>query len=384
VADIVISYKREEQDTARALADSLVAKGWSVWWDPKLRAGERYDRAIQDAIKAAKCVIVLWSELSVNSDPVQDEASLANDLKKLVPVAIEKADLPMPFRRLHTVQMHGWKGSSDTPGFRELVEQLQSKIGGGTLAAAAAATSAPSADSLIGGSGVNRHFSTMGALLGAKLPRTPWKVLTPADVDSDESSLLRLHATLMKDRETSKKDLPKINVRRTPKHLSLNLSPMRYSLLDSEIPPVGHSPLGLDVPLSDEERGPTYGILSRIDLESRPHDEKLEREAREVLETLTAAGGDAIDYKPAQLRDLSPNLQACGFHLLLFLPERVLAKPGRLEITQATLDWYTAQHKTVLFGGSSIEPFPDWPMPFVRAWELQELANRLGLHLEPL
>ena len=64
MADIVISYKREEQQTARALADVLRAEGWTVWWDPKLRAGEHFDDAIEQAIRDAKCVIVLWSKLS--------------------------------------------------------------------------------------------------------------------------------------------------------------------------------------------------------------------------------------------------------------------------------------------------------------------------------
>ena len=48
VADIVISYKREEQQTARALADALRAEGWRVWWD-ELRAGEHFDDAIEQA-----------------------------------------------------------------------------------------------------------------------------------------------------------------------------------------------------------------------------------------------------------------------------------------------------------------------------------------------
>ena len=37
MSDIFISYKREEQATARKLANALESEGWTVWWDPKLR-----------------------------------------------------------------------------------------------------------------------------------------------------------------------------------------------------------------------------------------------------------------------------------------------------------------------------------------------------------
>jgi hypothetical protein len=47
MSDIFISYKREEQATARKLASALENEGWTVWWDPKLRAGENFDDAIE-------------------------------------------------------------------------------------------------------------------------------------------------------------------------------------------------------------------------------------------------------------------------------------------------------------------------------------------------
>src|SRR5215472_18242527 len=88
--DIFISYKREEQGIARKLANALEDEGWTVWWDPKLRAGERFNDVIEKALKESKCVLVMWSKRSVESKYVKDEATYALNRNKLVPVMIEE------------------------------------------------------------------------------------------------------------------------------------------------------------------------------------------------------------------------------------------------------------------------------------------------------
>ena len=67
MSDIFISYKREEQAIVRKLANALESEGWTVWWDPKLRAGEHFDDVIEKALNEAKCVIVMWSKRSGQS-----------------------------------------------------------------------------------------------------------------------------------------------------------------------------------------------------------------------------------------------------------------------------------------------------------------------------
>jgi TIR domain len=127
--EIFISYKREEQDIARRLARALEARGWSVWWDPKLRAGENFDDVIEQAIREAKCVIVLWSARSKASRYIRDEARLGLDLEKLLPVAIEHVEPPMRYRPLHTIQLQTWDGSALEPAFQELVKCVEHKVG---------------------------------------------------------------------------------------------------------------------------------------------------------------------------------------------------------------------------------------------------------------
>jgi TIR domain len=129
MSDIFISYKREEQPIARKLADALEGEGWTVWWDPKLRAGERFNDVIEKALKESKCVVVMWSKRSVESLYVKDEATYALNRNKLVPVMIEGLELPFRFEGLHTPSLLGWDGSRDTPGFRRLIEDISAIVG---------------------------------------------------------------------------------------------------------------------------------------------------------------------------------------------------------------------------------------------------------------
>jgi formylglycine-generating enzyme required for sulfatase activity len=129
MSDIFISYKREEQAIARNLANALEGEGWTVWWDPKLRAGEHFDDVIEKALNEAKCVIVIWSERSVQSRYVRNEATYALEKGKLVPVAIETVDLPFRFKGIHTLSLLGWDGSKDASEFRRLVEDIAPIVG---------------------------------------------------------------------------------------------------------------------------------------------------------------------------------------------------------------------------------------------------------------
>ena len=124
MSDIFISYKREEQVAARKLADALEKEGWSIWWDPKLRVGEHFDDVIENALDEAKCVIVMWSEHSVQSRYVRDEAMYALERDKLVPVAVENVTLPFRFKGVHTLSLLGWDGSRDFVEFRRLVDDI--------------------------------------------------------------------------------------------------------------------------------------------------------------------------------------------------------------------------------------------------------------------
>src|SRR5262245_8963163 len=129
MSDIFISYKREDQTEARALAKSLEQVGWTVWWDPQLRAGERFDEVIERELNNAKCVIVIWSRRAIQSQYVKDEATYALELNKLIPVAIDEVSPPFRFQGLHTISLAGWRGLASAPSFQKLRVDIERLIG---------------------------------------------------------------------------------------------------------------------------------------------------------------------------------------------------------------------------------------------------------------
>ena len=61
MADIFISYARENRDQAEKLAQALEGAGFSVWWDRQLESGSEYSRDIEAALDESKAVVVAWS-----------------------------------------------------------------------------------------------------------------------------------------------------------------------------------------------------------------------------------------------------------------------------------------------------------------------------------
>ncbi len=110
MADVFISYAREDVGTAERFAHVLEARGWSVWWDRDLVAGREFDRVIETELQAARAVVVTWSPHSVQSRWVKSEASLAIDRGTMVPVLFGGVQAPFQFRTIHAVEFGEWDG----------------------------------------------------------------------------------------------------------------------------------------------------------------------------------------------------------------------------------------------------------------------------------
>ncbi len=104
-AEIFVSYNREDRAFVANLVKELEDSGYSVWWDTRISAGSEFDSAIENALAAARCVVVVWSDNSVGSEWVKNEASEGLRRNILIPVRIDDVDLPLAFRRRQTIDM---------------------------------------------------------------------------------------------------------------------------------------------------------------------------------------------------------------------------------------------------------------------------------------
>jgi hypothetical protein len=106
------SYKSEDKAKAQTIAEALEQKGYSVWWDRKIPIGKLFDEYILEKLDEAKCVVVLWSNKSIKSNWVREEAREGNDRGILFPVLMENVRPPLGFRGMQAAKLIDWDGRS--------------------------------------------------------------------------------------------------------------------------------------------------------------------------------------------------------------------------------------------------------------------------------
>jgi tetratricopeptide (TPR) repeat protein len=125
MAGVFLSYDRDDTDRARPLAAALEKAGHSVWWDLHVRGGAQFSKVIEEALKAADVVVVLWSANSIESAWVRDEAAAGRDTGRLIPVAIDRTEAPLGFRQFQTIDFSKWKGRGKAVEFQTLLAAVE-------------------------------------------------------------------------------------------------------------------------------------------------------------------------------------------------------------------------------------------------------------------
>ena len=125
MADVFLSYNREDQARARLFAEAFEAAHLSVWWDVTLRSGEAYDEVTEAALRGAKAVVVLWSKRSVVSRWVRAEATIADRCRTLLPAMIEACERPIMFELTQTADLIEWHGDTNTPVWLDFLADLR-------------------------------------------------------------------------------------------------------------------------------------------------------------------------------------------------------------------------------------------------------------------
>lgn len=128
MADIFISYAREDKERVRLIVEELERLGWSVFWDTHLRAGDDWRRLIELKLDESSCVLVVWSHYSITSKWVLKEAAEGEKRDILVPLLLDAVEPPFGFRDIHAEDFIDWKINSSSQAFKEIIGVIESKI----------------------------------------------------------------------------------------------------------------------------------------------------------------------------------------------------------------------------------------------------------------
>lgn len=127
MADVFISYKREDRDRIAPLARALEARGYTVWWDLELVAGQKWAKQIKAELDAANCVVVAWTRVSVaddrtySSEFVENEADEALRRGVLVPALMDPGRIAWTHQKVQYASLIDWSGEPDHPGLAALI-----------------------------------------------------------------------------------------------------------------------------------------------------------------------------------------------------------------------------------------------------------------------
>ena len=121
MADVFISYKKEDSRIAERVVAGLRTEGFSVWWDEGLTPKTAWDEELEREIADAATVVVLWTPRSIGSEWVRTEAHYAQDRGKLIPVMMEECSIPLAFMLRQTVILREWRGDRENQAWRKLL-----------------------------------------------------------------------------------------------------------------------------------------------------------------------------------------------------------------------------------------------------------------------
>ncbi len=120
---VFVSYARPDEPHAERVAAELRAKGYEVWRDDELPAHRAFSEVIEERLRDARAVVVLWSDAAAKSQWVRAEADTARNSAKLIQAQLDGVLPPIPFNQLHCADLREWDGS-DTAGWRKLLASI--------------------------------------------------------------------------------------------------------------------------------------------------------------------------------------------------------------------------------------------------------------------
>jgi adenylate cyclase len=132
MARVFLSYARDDAGLAKQLAGLIGEAGHQVWWDRDIQGGSHFSNEIDKALQDAEAVLVLWTETSVKSAWVQDEAAEGRDSGRLVPAVLNGVRPPLGFRQYQSIELGAWMGDGEPQQLGDLLKAIE-KTGNGKV-----------------------------------------------------------------------------------------------------------------------------------------------------------------------------------------------------------------------------------------------------------
>src|SRR6476646_1441369 len=128
--DVFISYARPDEGQATCVADALRSAGFGVWRDDELPAHRAYAEVIEEKLRGARAVVVLWSANSAKSQWVRAEADEARGAGTIIQATLDGSIPPLPFNQIQCADLSEWEGDAEAPGWKKVVASVQALAGG--------------------------------------------------------------------------------------------------------------------------------------------------------------------------------------------------------------------------------------------------------------
>jgi adenylate cyclase len=128
MADVFVSYAREDQARVEQIVKALESAGLSVWWDRRIPGGADFALDTERALANSAVCVACWTAASVSSRWVRDEATAAAEQGKLLPITLEGERPPMGLRQYQSIDLAGWSGDAGEPCFAALVDAVRRRV----------------------------------------------------------------------------------------------------------------------------------------------------------------------------------------------------------------------------------------------------------------
>src|SRR4051794_16660780 len=118
--NVFVSYARSTEPRAVQVVEALRTCGMEVWRDDQLPAHRAYSEVIEERLRSADAVVVLWSAEAAKSQWVRAEADAARETGTLIQISLDGSIPPMPFNQIQCANLSAWRGDRSDAEWRKV------------------------------------------------------------------------------------------------------------------------------------------------------------------------------------------------------------------------------------------------------------------------